>query len=241
MEVPCLIDVSLPSLVTSRGRYPRNRSERLKNYCHFLLREALSCAIITSGRTPQGFRSTRSHKVRNNLHNAAFRPRQTAPSLLPHWSLSPPGTGHQPERTQARDLFFQDGRPLSRCRAYRTSNERREEDRTREGTYTHGQSARGSQGGQILSFRNKIIFRVRGPDLDECSRSDASLSCCCWMHSRTDWQTCKSPPQGDLVQSLPIPGTKGSVVRAVLWDQSLAGSGTRPLRQNRPSQRSGIV
>ena len=174
-----------------------------------LLREALGCAIITSGWTPQGFRSTRSHKVRNNLHNAVFRSRQTAPSQLPHWSLSPPGTGHQPERTQARDLFFQDGRPLSRCRAYRTSNERREEDRTREGTYTHGQSARSSQGGQILSFRNKIIFRVRGPDLDESSRSDASLSCCCWMHSRTDWQTCESPPRRRPRAISAYPGDQG--------------------------------
>ena len=147
--------------------------------------------------------------MRNNLHNAVFRARQTAPSLLPHWSLSPPGTAYQPERTQAHDLFFQDGRPLSRCRAYRTSNERREEDRTREGTYTHGQSARSSQGGQILSFRNKLIFRVRGPDLDECSRSDASLSCCCWMHSRTDWQTCKSPPRRRPRAISAYPGDQG--------------------------------
>lgn len=148
-------------------------------------------------------------KVRNNLHNAVFRPRQTAPSLLPRSSLSPPGTGHQPERTRARDLFFQDGRPLSTCRAYRTSNERREEDWTREGTYTHGQSARSSQGGQILSFRNKIIFRVRGPDLDESSQSDASLSCCCWMHSRTDWQTCESPPRRRPRAISAYPGDQG--------------------------------
>jgi hypothetical protein len=32
-----------------------------KNYCHFLLREALGCAIITSDRIPQCFRSTKSH------------------------------------------------------------------------------------------------------------------------------------------------------------------------------------
>jgi hypothetical protein len=56
-------------------------------------------------------------------------------------------------------------------------------------TSTQGRSPRSSQGGQILSFRNKIIFRFRGPDLDDLSRSKASPRCCSSMLNPTVSQT----------------------------------------------------
>ena len=110
-------------------------------------------------------------KVRDKLPNAVFHSSPDFTDAVTALVLE--STRHRApiRRIQACGLFFQDGRPLSGCRAYRTSKERREDDRTREGTYTQVRSPRGSQGGQILSFRNKIIFRVRGPDLDDSSRS----------------------------------------------------------------------
>ena len=133
-------------------------------------------------------------KVQGNLHKTVFPLRLTRPPLLPHWSASPPGTVHQFEHSQDCGPFFRVACPVSRWIAYITSKERREEDQSTEGTNTQGRFPRDSQGGQILSFRNKIIFRVRGPELDHSSRSKASPRCCCWMHSQTVWQTCESPP-----------------------------------------------